>query len=151
MYEDVLNESIMDLQSRLKKLRSEKKKSRSQFRYRRWGHGHAPGTQSSVNSGPVPPVIHENDHVLNDFSVDRGAVPQRGPVIHENDPVVNYLFPSTKVHGNEPITSDAPSINDRDDFDIERDESMSEELTSNDEENDITNLNWNILISKAKH
>ena len=125
--EDVLNESIMDLQSRLKKLRSARKdkKSKSQFRYRSWGRGHALGTQSSVNGGPGPPGFHENDHVLNDFSGDRGAVPQRGPVIHEIDHVVNYLFPSTEVHGNQPITSDAPSINDRDDFDIERDESMS--------------------------
>ena len=103
------------------------------------GRGHALGTQSNVDGGPGPPGFHENDHVLNDWSVNRGAVPQRGPVIHENDHVVNYLFPSTEVHGNEPITytSDAPSIDDRDDFDIERDESMSEELTSNDEENDI--------------
>ena len=107
-----------------------------------------------VNRGDVPqrgPVIPENDPVVNYFSVNRGAVPERGPVIPQNDHVVNYLYPSTEVHGNQPITSDTPSSNDRDDFDIERDESMSEELTSNDEENDITNLNWNILISKAKH
>ena len=158
----------MDLQSRLKKLRTERKdkKTRSQFRYQRWGHDHAPGTESSVNRGAIPqrgpvipendhdvndlsvnrgavpqrgPVIPENDHVDNDLSVNRGAVPQRGPVIPQNDHVVNYLYPSTEVHGNQPITSDAPSSNDRDDFDfdIERDESMSEELTSNAEENDI--------------
>ena len=100
----------------------------------------------SVDLGDVPqrpgPVDHENDDVVNDFSFDLGDVPQRpGPVIHENDHVVNYLFPSTERHGNEPIRitypSDAESINDRDDFDIEMDEILSEELTSNDEENDI--------------
>ena len=82
----------MDLQSCLNKLRSAKKKSRSQFRYRSWGRGHALGTQVSVDGGPGPPGFHENDDVVIDFTDDRVAVPQRpGPVIHENEDVVNDL------------------------------------------------------------
>ena len=186
------NESKMDLQSRLLKLRKSRKKSKSESRYRRWGHGIGPAGPRSIGGrwpaqrrGPfipedftfdlldvpqrprprpvdhenddvvndfsadlldVPqrpgPVDHENDDVVNDFSADLVDVPQRpGPVIQENDHVVNYLFPSTERHGNEPIRitypSDAESINDRDDFDIEMDEILSEELTSNVEENDI--------------